>query len=334
MTAGRPLVEVVKLAFAADIPLLLHGNHGVGKSALLEHAAHELGVDLIVRDLALMEPTDLVGIPYRDDNDRTRFAPPSFLPRPGSKGLLVFEELNRAPRYMQSSCLQLLSARRLNDYELVDWLPCAAVNPADSGGYTVEPLDPALLSRFLQVHVVADVEQWCAWARTDGKVHPKIIDFVRRSQSVFAETSPRSWVFASRVLEAWERNGGGRPEPLITALAGVLATKWATAFSRAYLDADRPLDPGEVLDAYATHREAMRRWGATGRLDLIASTLTSTIRFLSTPKVFEQVLGDPTRKMNLEKFLDDLTPDFRTQVRTWLAERGFKGIVVRDGALV
>ena len=149
IAAGTPLVELITLAYHANHPILLHGRHGVGKSEVFAHAAAQLEIDLIVRDLALMEPPDLIGIPVVVADGTTHYAPPAFLPQTG-QGLLVFEELNRCPRYMQAPCLQLLTARQLNDYCLPEgWLPCAAINDA-ADGYLTEELEAALLSRFLR----------------------------------------------------------------------------------------------------------------------------------------------------------------------------------------
>jgi MoxR-like ATPase len=96
---GPALLELLVLAYRADQPVLLHGRHGVGKSAVLAAAAAHLGIGLIVRDLSLMEPPDLLGIPRVGEDGRTHYAVPAFLPQTG-RGLLVFEELNRCPRYM------------------------------------------------------------------------------------------------------------------------------------------------------------------------------------------------------------------------------------------
>jgi len=123
VTAGSRVVRLIQWAYKADQPVLLIGKHGVGKSTLLDQAARVLQVRCVVRDLSMMEPTDLAGIPSIGDDGRTRYAPPSFLPADGC-GLLVFEELNRCPPYMQAPCLQLLTCRFLNDYQLPPgWLP-------------------------------------------------------------------------------------------------------------------------------------------------------------------------------------------------------------------
>ena len=42
INAGRPLIDLVKLCYAANLPLMIEGRHGVGKSVLLEQAAKEL----------------------------------------------------------------------------------------------------------------------------------------------------------------------------------------------------------------------------------------------------------------------------------------------------
>ena len=119
--AGKQVIEAVRLAYAADRPVLLEGKHGVGKSCLIEQAAAAIEADFVVRDLSLMEPPDLIGLPHQKDGV-TRYSPPAFLPTTG-KGLLCFEELNRSERFMMGPCLQLLTARTLNDYSLPEgWL--------------------------------------------------------------------------------------------------------------------------------------------------------------------------------------------------------------------
>src|SRR5260370_7872641 len=149
--AGRPLIEIVKLCYHAKLPLLVIGSHGIGKSGLFETAANELEIKHICRDLSLMEPTDLVGLPNLEDGV-TRFFPPSFLPT-GGEGLLVFEELNRCEKYMRAPCLQLLTSRTLNDYILPPGcLPVAAINPP-STAYELNNLDQPPLHR--SAHVAA-----------------------------------------------------------------------------------------------------------------------------------------------------------------------------------
>ncbi|MEI8375970.1 MAG: AAA family ATPase [Planctomycetota bacterium] len=152
--AGKQTLELVELCYTSDRSLLLWGGHGIGKTDLLKQAAENMCIKHISRNLSLMEPTDLTGLP-KIDGATTKYLPPDFLPTSGN-GLLVFEELNRCDRFVRTPCLQLLTARCLNDYRLPDdWLPMATVNPADTD-YEVFELDDAFTSRFVQATIVPD----------------------------------------------------------------------------------------------------------------------------------------------------------------------------------
>jgi hypothetical protein len=328
VAAGRPLIDLLTLAYRANQPVLSHGRHGVGKSKLVERAAQHLGIQFIARDLSLMEPPDLIGIPAVGEDRRTHYAAPSFLPHDG-RGFLLLEELNRAPRYVREPCLQLLTARRLNDYVLpAGWLPCAAVNDAGDD-YQVDELDPAMLSRFLQVRVVPDVEEWARWARGEGAVHPEVVDFVESAPGVFddPEPNPRAWEYASNVLKAWEAEESP-PDLLATALAGLVGDTWTVAFIQAHGETARPLTPQAIIDSYLVHRPAVTRWLAERRLDLISASLDSLKRHLQPQHAYDAVVTDGDRKRNVEAFFSDLPADLRKQTREWLAGRGFQGLTV------
>src|SRR5262245_20902611 len=99
---GRPLEAVLELCYAAGRPVMLRGGTGIGKSTILEVFARRKGLQFLSRDLSLMEPPDLVGLPKLDGNV-TYYLPPAFLPTAG-KGILVLEEINRAPGYMRAPC--------------------------------------------------------------------------------------------------------------------------------------------------------------------------------------------------------------------------------------
>jgi hypothetical protein len=328
VAAGAPAIRLITLAHRADLPVLLHGRHGVGKSELLRGAANELGIDVVVRDLSLMEPPDLIGLPRVGSDGRTHYAPPAFLPTDG-KGLLVFEEINRAPRYMAAPCLQLLTDRRLNDYQLPQgWVPCAAVNDADDG-YLVDELDPALLARFVRIKIEPEVTGWIAWASLND-VHPKVIGFVQDNPNIFADpqSNPRSWTYVSRLLRASEGvQAIGTTEDLVVAIAGLVGETWSGAFA-SYLGNSGPLSAAAVIDAYGSHGGIVRRWRDDSRLDLIASTWANLRNHLQRQATFEAVIEDKAKKKNVETFLRDLTPDLLRLARKWLQERGLIGLTL------
>jgi hypothetical protein len=113
VNAGRPLIDIVKLCYAADKPLLVIGRHGVGKSEVMEASANEMNIDYICRDLSLMEPPDLVGMPRKWSH---KVLAPTFCPRwerfVGLRGTQSLRALH--VRTVPATA----PARCLNDYKL------------------------------------------------------------------------------------------------------------------------------------------------------------------------------------------------------------------------
>jgi hypothetical protein len=322
VSVGKPLRDLVRLCFEADQPLLLVGRHGIGKSKATEEAARELGIEHISRDLSLMEPPDLVGLP-RLEGGVTRYCPPAFLPT-GGRGLLVFEELNRCPAYMRVPCLELLTRRALNDYRLPPgWLPVAAVNPAGAE-YEVDALDPALLSRFVEAEVVADTEEWLAWAR-EREIHPGVLRYVESDPEVFADprSNPRAWEGVSRLLQARPR--AGVPDAALrAAVTGRVGDERGAAFLRFLRDRLAPLTADQIITSYAAHRAQLRAWADDGRLDLVRSSLLNLQKHLQLKRHYTAARRRQEAWGNVGSFLADLPGDLYAQAKVFFAERDYK----------
>jgi len=303
--AGKTVLDTIMLAYAAGKPVMLEGRHGVGKSQLIEQAAKELGVGCIVRDLSLMEPPDLIGLPCQE-NGRTRYSPPSFLPDSG-KGLLVFEELNRSEKYMMAPCMQLLTARTLNDYKLPDgWMCIAAINPS-TDGYDTQEMDAALMSRFIRVTVEADVKEFIKWADAND-VHPSIGRFLRNTPDIFAvpESNPRAWTWASDVLHAYEKGGSGNEGLLNVAIAGLVGDALGTAMVQSYLNGEEPILADTIIRDYDRHRQTVRHWAKAKKLDLLNSTAHNVLVAMQNVDVCAEIGNSEPMQTNLAAFISDL----------------------------
>jgi hypothetical protein len=319
--SGKAVMDAIRLAYAAKKPVLLEGRHGVGKSQLIEQAARELGIECIVRDLSLMEPPDLIGLP-RQENGRTKYSPPSFLPDSG-KGLLVFEELNRSEKYMMAPCLQLLTARTLNDYRLPDGFMCvAAINPA-SEGYDTQELDSALLSRFVRIEIVPDVKSWLAWGK-DAGVHHSALKFVSQTPDIFAaaESNPRSWAYASDVLKAYEQQGIDDENLLVVMLAGVIGESLAVAFVQASLRDEESIPADAILKEYENARSTIQHWVRNRRVDLLNSTAHGVMISLQSVDTAAAVANMETQGRNLDAFINDLPADIGKKVKKAAKQTG------------
>jgi len=129
-TAINSLVE-------QKVPTFLWGAPGIGKSSIVKQIAQSRGIGFIDLRLALMDPTDLKGIPFYDKESHTAlWAPPAFLPKEG-EGILFLDELNSAAPSVQASAYQLILDRKVGEYELPDgWAIVAAGNREGDRGVT------------------------------------------------------------------------------------------------------------------------------------------------------------------------------------------------------
>jgi hypothetical protein len=309
--AGRPLLEAAAAAVQANTPILLSGPHGVAKSEILEQAARTTGRRHLAVDLSLTEPTDLTGLPFRTPDGKTAYAPPDWLPTEGA-GLLVFEEINRAPRHARVPCLQLLTARRLNGYRLpAGWALAATMNPAD-GGYDVDELDPAYRSRFIQLTVVPDKAEWLTWAAGAG-VHEKVIAFVGKTPGALdSPLNPRAWAMASAVLRGSEAGNGGGRAGLRATLGGLVGETAAAAFLKLYYTTDGGISPLQVLNMFPAVEAKVTELVRAGRLD----ALTGLIQELET-QIGERPPTDAEAR-HLGRFAETLPGDLKVKTRAWL----------------
>ena len=320
--AGPRLVAALKAAYRARLPVLLEGPTGIGKSEVVAEAALELGIDVTVLDLSLLEPPDLVGLP-RIDGDVTRFARPAILPRAGA-GILFLEELNRAERAVQQPALQLLSARRLHEYVLPPgWSCVAAVNP-DDGDYQVSPLDRALRARFLELEVCADRATWLAWAEGNG-VHGAIVDLVRAHERAFEAAPPRTWTYAARLLASLEEPELRDEDLLRDLFGGYLPAAWV---ERLLASRDRwnrtvlPVDVRALLrdagEAPAT-LDPVRGLAKAGRTDVLAEIATRVESIVRGSEVQLLAAKGDLRISALEAIARELPGDLRVRILDALA---------------
>lgn len=314
---GSELIGAIELACKANRPVLLSGPTGIGKSECLEQAAEFNRMKFIVRDLSLMEAPDLAGLPVIE-NGQMSYAAPGFLPRSGN-GLMVFEELNRAPRHTQVPCLQLLTARCLNDYRLPDgWHLAVAINP-DEEGYYVEPMDKALLARFVVMHVVADKKSWLAWA-DHNKVHHAVQEYVRNTQKIFdsSESNPRAWAAVSDVLYAAEASAKKfSGNTLLVNVAGLVGDKLAGAFLHTYRNHTVANVPSaeQVLGSYRKVGVRIRKAVKAGDSSFLESLCHVLLLYLQEPDNETGARSDENAMKNLQLLLKDLPAEFRTKLR-------------------
>ena len=114
------LAATLALLVEARQPTLVWGPPGAAKSAIAQQVAADAGRQYVDVRALLLDPVDLRGIPWRDGADRTRWAPPAFLPPTDDPGrwLINLEELPSAVQMVQAALYQLVLDRKVGEYEL------------------------------------------------------------------------------------------------------------------------------------------------------------------------------------------------------------------------
>jgi len=205
------LTEALSALVEQKVPTFLWGAPGIGKSSIVRQIAENQNLDFIDLRLALMDPTDLKGIPFYDKESHTAlWAPPSFLPREG-KGILFLDELNSAAPAVQSSAYQLILDRRVGEYELpAGWAIVAAGNREGDRGVTYRMPAP-LANRFVHFELEVSVQDWREWAykyELDSRIiayisykNEHLFTFDAKNESKSFAT-PRSWEYAANILKS------------------------------------------------------------------------------------------------------------------------------------
>ncbi|HJD82878.1 MoxR family ATPase [Kitasatospora aureofaciens] len=164
-TEPRPdnQLEALTLAVAADLPVLLWGEPGIGKTAALNQLAKALDLPLTTVIASVHEPSDFSGLPVVGDDPAQQgvpLAPPDWAVRlvRAGRGLLFLDELSTAPPAVQAALLRLVLERRIGALQLPPGVRIvAAANPRSSAADGWE-LSPPLANRFVHLQWVHDHE--------------------------------------------------------------------------------------------------------------------------------------------------------------------------------
>ncbi|MEW1722403.1 MoxR family ATPase [Streptomyces sp. NPDC093109] len=226
-TEPRPdeQLEALTLAVAADLPVLLWGEPGIGKTAALTQLAASLDLPLTTVIASVHEPTDFSGLPIVGEDPAVRgvpMAPPQWaveLVRAG-RGLLFLDELSTATPAVQAALLRVVLERRVGALQLPPGVRIvAAANPRASAADGWE-LSPPLANRFVHLYWVHDQEVVVrglggVWPRAElPRLAPERLAeaaaYARRAVCGFLAARP---TLIHRLPNTETRRGGAWPSP-------------------------------------------------------------------------------------------------------------------------
>lgn len=224
-------IEILQSAIDADLPVILWGAPGTGKTAVVRSIAKSQGRSVVTLIGSQCDPTDIGGLPIPDGKGRVSIAPPAWVDElsasntTGLAPILFLDEISCAPPSVQAALLRVIHERVAAGVELRCRIVCAA-NHADTaadGGI----LGPAVGNRL--VHIDWSGPTASEWSSGEvsgwgGVVSPSVSRWAARIGSVLekhsslllcppkngdisgAWPSPRSWSASCRLLAGFKTN--------------------------------------------------------------------------------------------------------------------------------
>ncbi|WP_328387489.1 AAA family ATPase [Nocardia sp. NBC_00416] len=226
-TEPRPDIqlEALTLAVAADLPVLLWGEPGIGKTAALTQLAESLDLPLTTVIASVHEPSDFSGLPIIGDDPAEHgvpMAPPDWAVRlvRAGRGLLFLDELSTAPPAVQAALLRLVLERRIGALRLPPGVRIvAAANPRSSAADGWE-LSPPLANRFVHLQWTHDHDvvvrglggTWprATLPRLDPGKFAEAVAFARRAVCGLLTARPN---LVHQLPTSETRRGGAWPSP-------------------------------------------------------------------------------------------------------------------------
>ena len=108
----------ILINIAPTRPVFIWGAPGIGKSALVEKFAEDVGLPCVSLLGSQLAPEDIIGIP-RITDDTSEFLPPKMIARK-EPYVLFLDELNACSQEVQKAFYSLIYEKRVGEYRLPD----------------------------------------------------------------------------------------------------------------------------------------------------------------------------------------------------------------------
>lgn len=255
------VAQAIRHLAPTHVAPFIWGPPGIGKSAVLKKVAEDLGMDFVDIRLSQMEPTDIRGIPFPDEEivdgetvKGIRWSAPLVLPRhKDAKVMILLDEFNSAPPSVQAAAYQLVLDRKLGEYEVPKGcVIIAAGNRETDKGVTFRMPTP-LANRFVHIEMRHDFDDWQAHA-LESKFNKDVVGFLTAFKNKLFQfeansasrgfATPRSWEFVSRIVDG----NPDLPEAVVTTMvAGAIGDGNGIEFMEYRRNAADLPNPDDIL---------------------------------------------------------------------------------------
>ncbi len=212
-------------------PMLLMGPPGIGKTAIMEQIASELGINLVSYTITHHTRQSAIGLPFISKRDFggeeysvTEYTMSEIIAavyeqieRSGiHEGILFLDEINCVSETLAPMMLQFLQYKTFGTHKVPDGFVIVTAGNPPEYNRSVRDFDIVTLDRVKRLDITADVEAWKRYAYQMG-VHGAILAYLDIKKENFyivkadlAGTqfvTARGWEDLSRIMTAYEEMG-------------------------------------------------------------------------------------------------------------------------------
>lgn len=210
-------------------PVLLIGDPGIGKTAIMEQIAEELGIGLVSYSMTHHTRQSAIGLPKIEQkmyggkeysvseytmSEIIASVYDSMEETGLEEGILFLDEINCVSETLAPAMLQFLQYKTFGKHEVPDgWVIATAGNPPESNK-SVREFDIVTLDRVKKIVVEPDLEVWKEYAYKKN-IHPAVIsyldirknDFYRIERTVdgMEFATARGWEDLSTIIRLYEK---------------------------------------------------------------------------------------------------------------------------------
>ena len=213
-------------------PMFLVGAPGIGKTAIIEQIAQELGIGVVSYSMTHHTRQSALGLPRIVHCDFEGFEYEAseytmseiissvydYMERTGlRRGILFLDEINCVSETLYPSMLQFLQFKTFGRHRVPeDWVIVCAGNPPEYNK-SVHEFDVVTLDRLREIDVEPDYPTWKRYATEKG-IHPVVTTFLEAKPDCFYKVeskagggksfvTARAWEDLGEVISLYEKMG-------------------------------------------------------------------------------------------------------------------------------
>lgn len=220
-------------------PIFLMGPPGIGKTAIMEQIAGELGVGLVTYSMTHHTRQSALGLPFivkktygGQEYSVSEYTMSEILASVYDRmeedsarvGILFLDEINCVSETLAPSMLQFLQYKVFGRHRVPDgWIVVTAGNPPEYNN-SVREFDIVTWDRLKRIDVEPDYKVWKSYAQGRG-VHPTVTTYLEIKKEDFYQiettvdgksfVTARGWVDLSDMIRLYEQHGFKVDEALV-----------------------------------------------------------------------------------------------------------------------